>query len=720
MVFKYKRKTNRGSWSEETMQKAMDDAKATTISAASKKYGIPIGTLHRHIKKGDASKKLGRFQPVFSKEMEQKLCDLAIERDNLFYGLTKESLQTLAFELATQNKIAHPFACEKAGRAWVEGFMARHPQLTYRTPEPTALARCSAFNRTQVDRFYDNLWTVLSNHQFLARPDDIYNMDETGVKTSASRPPRVISVKGKRQVGVVATAEKGQLTTVICACNATGRYIPPSFIFGQRKRMNERLLDGAPNGSQAWCSESGWITNITFNNWLQIFIDKTRPTADRPVLLILDNHTTHQNLEALNLARKNHVIMVSIPPHTSHKLQPLDVSVYRSFKVAFEQTIDTFQKNHPGRRVTQFDVASLVRVAYEKSATVQNATSGFRKAGIFPYNKNLFTDLDFTPATVYENAPVIEGDENIAATDEGDTSVTRENSTSIGSNTLAEAQNPVTQEDDDVTDAEDGDVTDAEDVLVTEGGKNAPINVDEGNGDNPDDITESSAVVQVSASENKEDECTTKSTDEDQVVVEDSKVIEGAQDHGQQLDKTLEEDILTTTCFSDVTNILEQPSTSYIVSPRKLLPPPKVTPTIKKRKVRSQKSEILTSSPFIAIIEKKTEMRKKPKLDLDQNSEGKGKKRNKKEINEKKGQGTNDSKRTTKGKGKGKGKRTKKEKTLQNDNESTQDVFCLFCGEKYIEPPTEDWIQCPTCLGWAHELCTDIDDGRFLCVNCKM
>lgn len=119
-------------------------------------------------------------------------------------------------------------------------------------------------------------------------------MDKTGVKTSASRPFRVISVKGKRQVGVVATAEKGQLTTVICA---TGRFIPPCFIFGHRKNNNKRLLDGAPNGSQAWCSESGWITNTNLITGCKYSSKSRDQLADMPVVLILDNHTTHQNLE---------------------------------------------------------------------------------------------------------------------------------------------------------------------------------------------------------------------------------------------------------------------------------------------------------------------------------------------------------------------------------------------------------------------------------------
>lgn len=45
-------------------------------------------------------------------------------------------------------------------------------------------------------------------------------------------------------------AENGQLTIIICALYY--------FLLSQIK-INERLLNGVPNGSEAWCSEFGWI-----------------------------------------------------------------------------------------------------------------------------------------------------------------------------------------------------------------------------------------------------------------------------------------------------------------------------------------------------------------------------------------------------------------------------------------------------------------------------
>ena len=67
--------------------------------------------------------------------------------------------------------------------------------------------------------------------------------------TSANRPPKVISQRGKKQVGVVSSGERGRTVTALCCCNAEGRFIPPAMVF-PRMRMNDpRLLEGAPIGT---------------------------------------------------------------------------------------------------------------------------------------------------------------------------------------------------------------------------------------------------------------------------------------------------------------------------------------------------------------------------------------------------------------------------------------------------------------------------------------
>lgn len=51
------------------------------------------------------------------------------------------------------------------------GFMLRHPVLSLRTPQATSLGRATAFNRTTVKEFFDNLSTV--HDKYAHSPENI-------------------------------------------------------------------------------------------------------------------------------------------------------------------------------------------------------------------------------------------------------------------------------------------------------------------------------------------------------------------------------------------------------------------------------------------------------------------------------------------------------------------------------------------------------------------
>lgn len=209
-------------------------------------------------------------------------------------------------------------------------------------------------------------------------------------------------MKGSRQVSAISSAERGVNTTVMMTVSAAGQYLPPMFIF-PRQRMNELLKIGAPAGSVFTCNPSGWSNVATCSTWFDHFLAHTRPTADAPVLLILDGHSSHtKNIEMIEKAARNNVRILSIPPHTSHKLQPLDVSVMGPLKTKYGQAVDHFLRRNPGKTVTVYDVAALVNEAFLDAATMQNAVSGFRATGIFPFDKRLFNDTDFV-ASIFLN-----------------------------------------------------------------------------------------------------------------------------------------------------------------------------------------------------------------------------------------------------------------------------------------------------------------------------
>ena len=45
-------------------------------------------------------------------------------------------------------------------------------------------------------------------------------------------------------------------------------------------------------------------------------------------LLIVDQHGSHVTLEFLILAQDYKIVILALPPHSTHKLQPLDVGLF--------------------------------------------------------------------------------------------------------------------------------------------------------------------------------------------------------------------------------------------------------------------------------------------------------------------------------------------------------------------------------------------------------
>ena len=78
--------------------------------------------------------------------------------------------------------------------------------------------------------------------------------------------------------------------------------------------------------------------------------------------------------------------MLSLPPHTTHKLQPLDVSLFKPLKTYYYQHLNQWMRAHPGRPVTMFQICQLFGKAYGQAATIGNAVNAYCKTGLFPVN----------------------------------------------------------------------------------------------------------------------------------------------------------------------------------------------------------------------------------------------------------------------------------------------------------------------------------------------
>ena len=117
----------------------------------------------------------------------------------------------------------------------------------------------------------------------------------------------------------------------------------------------------------------------------------------------MDNYESHLSIAAIHNARDLGIVLLTIPPKTSHKLQPLDVSVYGPFKTGYNITVDNGMKFKPGRNVRIYEVSSLVKEAQMITMTPRNIGSGFCSTDNWPYNPQIFDKTDFAPTFVSDS-----------------------------------------------------------------------------------------------------------------------------------------------------------------------------------------------------------------------------------------------------------------------------------------------------------------------------
>ncbi|XP_062560612.1 uncharacterized protein LOC134224952 isoform X2 [Armigeres subalbatus] len=397
----YRRKTNRGNWTDQQLIQAKDAVdRGISVNRAAKTFGIPRTTLADHVTGKVVKSKLGSRETVFTPQQEAELLQHLLDLESRFYGITKNDVRELAFELAEKNKIPHPFNKKKkmAGCEWMAGFLKRNPKLSFRKPEPTSAARARGFNKVSVNAFFDMYEAALRKKNF--RPERIYNVDETAISTVPPNKKKIAALKGKKQVGIISSAERGETTTVVMSMSASGHYLPPFVIF-PRTRMHDSLKHGAPSGTKFACNPSGYMTAEMFDTFFDHFLEHAHALESDPILLLVDGHSSHtKNLAVTEKARKHNVTILSLPPHCSNKLQPLDVAFMAPFKAYYSTAAEAYLRSNPGHVIGQYNIMQLMRSAFEKAATMSTAVNGFKKCGLWPCDRTVFDESSFAPSLV--------------------------------------------------------------------------------------------------------------------------------------------------------------------------------------------------------------------------------------------------------------------------------------------------------------------------------
>ncbi|XP_051239290.1 uncharacterized protein LOC127353772 [Dicentrarchus labrax] len=180
----------------------------------------------------------------------------------------------------------------KLGQTWWLNFRRRQGQcFTSRTPDNIGRGRASCAKRGPIEHYFTLLRTM-EEHGLREKPRQIYNCDETGFQLDSSRR----KAYAYRQ----AQGTRDHITVLACL-NAAGEDIPPFIIYKGGYPRGPYYKEGVPDA--------------------------------------LYGHKSHLDPELVRVAKREEVILLCLPPHTSHILQPLDMTFFGPLKADFSGII---------------------------------------------------------------------------------------------------------------------------------------------------------------------------------------------------------------------------------------------------------------------------------------------------------------------------------------------------------------------------------------------
>jgi len=250
-----------------------------------------------------------------------------------------------------------------------------------------------------VNSFYDNLENLYKTHKYGS--NRIWNCDETGVQAGRNYRMQVIAKLGSRCVPHLISKSKEWITILACV-SASGCSIPGFYLF-KSKRHIRNYIANCELGACMVAKEHAWITKELFLNWLQHFAGSI-PRGVSPTnrsLLIFDGHGSHVAFKTIEEARHLGIDLITLPAHTSHRLQPLDVSIFSPFKNYFKKQRSAWMASHPQIEIGREELATLARKAFKQALTPANIISGFRRTGIRPLNRSVLQE-DMRPSDGFQ------------------------------------------------------------------------------------------------------------------------------------------------------------------------------------------------------------------------------------------------------------------------------------------------------------------------------
>jgi hypothetical protein len=365
-----------------------DPGEKFTLKEVAEKWGIDRSTLGRRWRRVTGPRRHGYAQQqAIDPQQELELVQYIIKLTKRGLHPTREMIRNFSSEVAHQ----------QLSESWVTCFINRHEiHLISKWITTMDRTRHRADTESQYRLFFELLHQKITQYHLEAR--DIYNMDEKGFLIGLiGISKRIFSRRQWERKEVRASIQDAsrEFLTLLACCCADGSSLPPSLIYPAAKGVIlsswvEHIKAGEHEVFVS-SSPTGWSDDNIGLAWLEQVFDRcTKQRSGRWRLLILDGHGSHVTKEFIDYCDRHRILLMVLPPHSTHTLQPLDVVLFKPLSQAYFNELTSYLHKTQGLiPIEKGDFFPLFWSAWISTFTESLILKAFEATGIWPMDANV-------------------------------------------------------------------------------------------------------------------------------------------------------------------------------------------------------------------------------------------------------------------------------------------------------------------------------------------
>lgn len=221
--------------------------------------------------------------------------------------------------------------------------------------------------------------------EYNVQDQDIWNMDEKGVMQGVMAKFRVMVSADERKKHMTQCGNREWVSLLECI-SMTGNVLRSWVIFKgvlQQKAWSEAFPE-----AHISTSEKGWTENEIYLWWIEQCFDKETSTIQKGEyrLLCVDGNASHISTTAIEYCIARKIIILCLPPHTTHLLQPLDVGVFAPLSIAYKNYVHRVTQLGACYSIDKVDFLKLYRLAKQDAITPLNIQKAWAATGLLPFD----------------------------------------------------------------------------------------------------------------------------------------------------------------------------------------------------------------------------------------------------------------------------------------------------------------------------------------------